>query len=218
MGTLDNLLANNRNWARDVVEKDPAFFSRLAEQQNPDYLWIGCSDSRVPANQILGLQPGEIFVHRNIANLVQTSDLNCLSVIQFAVEFLKVKHIIVCGHFGCGGVMAAVQDTSGGLIDYWIWNIKLIMKKHQAWLGSVPAEKLSDIVCELNVIEQALTLSHNRVIQDAWSKGSELEIHGLVYALHDGLLRNLHINCSRDHDPVSVYESAVNRIKLEYIK
>ena len=215
--SIDKILEGNKQWAREVLENDPGFFQRLGQQQNPDFLWIGCSDSRVPANQIVNLLPGQVFVHRNIANLVQTSDLNCLSVIQYAVEHLQVKHVIVCGHYNCGGVHAAIENSSGGLIDYWIWNIKLIMKKHRDWLDKVATDKLENIVSEVNVIEQVLTLSHNRVIQDAWSNKSPLEIHGLIYAINDGILRNLDINCSGEDDALIVYQKAIEKIKFKYL-
>lgn len=212
MGKLDNLLENNRAWAKQRTEEDPEFFSRLAQQQRPEYLWIGCSDSRVPANQIVGMQPGEIFVHRNIANLVQHSDFNCLSVVQFAVESLKVGHIIVCGHYGCGGVAAAINDRNDGLVDYWVWNIKLTFRKHQDRLASLPEDKLARRLCELNVIEQVMALSQTRIIQDAWRDSNPLEIHGWIYDIHDGILRDLGIDLQQTADTESVYESAIDRI------
>lgn len=217
MSILQDLLDKNKKWAEQVTISDPDFFPTLAKQQKPEYLWIGCSDSRVPANQIVDMRPGEIFVHRNIANLVQTSDLNCLSVIQFAVEVLGVKHIIVCGHYGCGGVQAAVENSASGIIDYWIWNIKLTRKKHKEWLDDVPKDKLLDAVCELNVVEQVLTLSHNRAIQDAWEKNHDLEIHGWIYRINDGVIKDLNINCGRSDSSTSAYESAIEKIKSAYL-
>lgn len=213
MAKLTDLLEKNRAWARQRTAEDPGFFSRLAQQQRPEYLWIGCSDSRVPANQIVDLLPGEIFVHRNIANLVQHSDLNCLAVLQFAVESLQVKHIIVCGHYGCGGVAAAINDDNDGLVDYWVWNIKLTYKKHQNWLDELPHDKLARCLCELNVIEQVMALSQTRIVQDTWLGGNPLEIHGWIYDIQDGILHDLGISCRTGADTEILYSQAIEKIQ-----
>jgi carbonic anhydrase len=189
---LKMLLARNRHWAEGVRTQTPEFFERLSEQQAPRYLWIGCSDSRVPANQILGLAPGEIFVHRNVANIVVHTDLNCLSVIQYAVDVLKVQHILVCGHYGCGGVSAALKNMKFGLIDNWLRHIQDIRDRNADEL-----EKLPDIaarvarLCELNVLEQVSNVAQTTILQDAWDRGQEVAVHGVVYGLHDGVLRNI---------------------------
>lgn len=189
---IDALLRNNRDWAADAVRTDPGFFTRLAQQQAPKYLWIGCSDSRVPANQITGMQPGEVFVHRNIANVVVHADLNCLSVMQFAVDVLKVEHIIVCGHYGCGGVHAVLHDTRVGLADNWLRHVGDVAQKHSALLAqSATAEHRHAVLCDLNAIEQAINVCQSTVVRDAWARGQTLSVHGWVYALRDGLLRAL---------------------------
>ena len=191
MRFLSHLFENNRNWAAEMTRQDPDFFSRLAGQQAPRYLWIGCSDSRVPATQITGLLPGEMFVHRNIANVVVHTDLNCLSTIQFAVEVLKVEHIIVCGHYDCGGVFAALRGDKVGLADNWLRHVQDVRSKHQPQLDALPAEARQQRLCELNVIEQAINVSKTTVVRDAWSRGQSLAIHSWVYDLRDGLLRDL---------------------------
>ena len=213
MGTIDELLKKNQSWANKITENDPEFFTRLAKQQRPEYLWIGCSDSRVPANQIVDLQPGEVFVHRNIANLVLLSDLNCLSVIEFAVEFLKVKHIIVCGHYGCGGVAAAMSDRNHGLVDYWVWNIKLTYQKYQDWLETLPGDRVSQVMCELNVVEQVHALSRTHILQDAWRAGNPVRVHSWVYDINDGILRDLEYNCGHTDNPEKKYLAALERVK-----
>jgi carbonic anhydrase len=192
MHTLDHLLANNRAWAAKMKREDGEFFSRLAQQQAPPYLWIGCSDSRVPANQIVGLLPGEMFVHRNVANVVVHADLNCLSAIQFAVDVLRVQHIIVCGHYGCGGVLAAVRNDKLGLVDNWLRHVQDVRWKHRAELEALPtdAERHSRL-CELNVVEQMVNVSQTTVVRDAWGRGQSLAVHGWIYDLRDGLLRQL---------------------------
>ncbi|MDA0765883.1 MAG: carbonate dehydratase [Verrucomicrobia bacterium] len=191
MDSLPELFENNRRWAAEKIEKDPKFFERLVEQQSPKYLWIGCSDSRVPANQITGLAPGEIFVHRNIANVVVQTDFNLLSVVQFAVDVLKVEHIIVCGHFGCGGVKAALENSRHGLVDNWLRHIQNIARRRAEELEALdPAEQL-DRLCELNVLSQAENLSRTTVIQDAWDRGQPIDIHSWIYRLSDGHLRTL---------------------------
>lgn len=189
---LENLFENNRNWAASMVEKDPTFFAKLAAQQNPEYLWIGCSDSRVPANEIVDLLPGELFVHRNIANVVAHSDLNCLSVLQFAIDVLGVKHIIVCGHYGCSGVHAAMTRKRIGLADNWLRHVQDVHQKHGRYLGdSLPTQEQHDRLCELNVIEQVANVCRTTIVQDAWDRGQELTIHGWIYGLKQGLLADL---------------------------
>jgi carbonic anhydrase len=192
MRVLSHLFANNRAWAAEMTRQDPDFFNRLARQQAPPYLWIGCSDSRVPANQIVGLLPGEMFVHRNVANVVVHADLNCLSAIQFAVEVLRVGHIIVCGHYGCGGVLAALRDDRLGLVDNWLRHVQDVRWKHQAQLDALVTEaERHKRLCELNVIEQVVNVSQTTVVRDAWSRGQPLAVHGWIYDLRDGLLRDL---------------------------
>jgi len=191
MRFLSQLFDNNRNWAAEMTRQDPDFFRRLAGQQAPRYLWIGCSDSRVPATQITGLLPGEMFVHRNIANVVVHTDLNCLSTIQFAVEVLKVEHIIVCGHYDCGGVLAALRGDKVGLADNWLRHVQDVRSKHQTQLDALPTEARQQRLCELNAIEQATNVSKTTVVRDAWSRGQSLVIHSWVYDLRDGLLRDL---------------------------
>ena len=194
MQPLAELLQNNRAWASRVTAEDPGFFSRLASQQKPSYLWIGCSDSRVPANQIVGVSPGEIFVHRNVANLVIHSDLNCLSVLQFAVDLLEVKHVIVCGHFGCSGVAAALHDERHGLVDNWLRHLQDVARAHHAMLDSVPnIERRLALFTELNILAQVANVAETTVAQDAWARGQALSIHGWVYDIHDGLLRDMEI-------------------------
>ncbi|MDE1461670.1 carbonate dehydratase [Spartinivicinus poritis] len=194
MKTLKHLLDRNQAWAASIKEKDPEFFAQLSKQQAPEYLWIGCSDSRVPANQIVDLPPGEVFVHRNIANVVVHTDLNCLSVLQFAVEVLKVKHIIVCGHYGCGGIKAAIDHHEHGLIDNWLRNIKDIYRYHQEKLDEVKDERERiNALCELNVIEQVANVCHTTIVQNAWKAGQELSVHGWIYSIEDGILRDLNV-------------------------
>ncbi|MDE2346022.1 MAG: carbonate dehydratase [Gammaproteobacteria bacterium] len=192
MKKLPEIFENNRAWAAGMTRKQPEFFKRLAEQQNPKYLWIGCSDSRVPANEIMGLMPGEVFVHRNVANVVVHTDLNCLSVIQYAVDVLKVQHIIVCGHYGCGGVQAAWQGTKLGMIENWLLHVRDVKQLHLAELSGLhDARRQLDRLCELNVLEQARHVCRTTIVQDAWARGQALSIHGWVYGLRDGLLRDL---------------------------
>jgi carbonic anhydrase len=192
MRTLNHLFANNRAWAAEMIRQDPGFFERLVRQQAPQYLWIGCSDSRVPANQIVGLAAGEMFVHRNVANVVVHTDLNCLSAMQFAVEVLRVKHIIVCGHYGCGGVLGALRDDKLGLIENWLRHVQDVRAKHQAQLDALPTEaERHHRLCELNVLEQVVNVSRTTVVRDAWARGQEVAVHGWVYDIGDGLLRDL---------------------------
>ena len=193
MSDLSGLLANNRRWAADILRSDPVFFQKLAQQQTPEYLWIGCSDSRVPANQIVNLLPGAIFVHRNVANQVHYTDLNCLSVIHFAVTTLRVRHIIVCGHYLCGGVQAVLEDMDHGVIDNWLRPLRGFYQRHAGLLDSLPLPKRIDLLCELNVIEQAHHVCNSTVVQQAWRAGQDLTVHGLIYGLHDGLLRDLNL-------------------------
>lgn len=194
MRLLSHLFDNNRAWAAEITRRDPDFFTRLTSQQAPEYLWIGCSDSRVPANEIVGLLPGELLVHRNIANVVVHADLNCLSVVQFAVEVLRVRHIIVCGHYGCGGVLAALRDDRLGLADNWLRHVQDVRWKHQSQLDDLDSEKQRhDRLCELNVMEQVANVSQTTVVRDAWARGQPLAVHGWIYDLHDGLLRDLGI-------------------------
>ncbi len=194
MRVLGQLFANNRAWAAEMVRQDPDFFTRLANQQAPQFLWIGCSDSRVPANQIVGLAPGEMFVHRNVANVVVHADLNCLSAIQFAVEVVGVRHIIVCGHYGCGGVLAALRDEKLGLVDNWLRHVQDVRSKYQAELDALATENdRHRRLCELNVIEQVMNVSRTTVVRDAWARGQSLTVHGWVYDLLDGLLRDLDV-------------------------
>ena len=190
---LRNLLAHNRTWATQMEADRPGFFTRLSEQQTPRYMWIGCSDSRVPANQITGLEPGEVFVHRNIANVVVPTDLNCLSTIQFAVDQLHVEHLMVVGHYGCGGVKAALYNTRVGLADNWLRHIKDVRDRHAALLASLHEQHRLDALCELNVIEQVMNVAQTTVVQDAWTRGQALTLHGWVYGLSDGLLQDLHM-------------------------
>jgi carbonic anhydrase len=191
MSRIPELFANNRAWAHEMVRGDPEFFSRLIAQQAPKYMWIGCSDSRVPANEIVGLMPGEMFVHRNVANLVVHTDLNCLSVMQYAVDVLKVEHILVTGHYGCGGVRAALDDRRYGLIDNWLRHVQDVAQQHEAELNALAGEARVDRLCELNVAEQVLNTARSTVVQEAWDRRQPLTIHGCVYGLHDGIMRDL---------------------------
>jgi carbonic anhydrase len=195
MGPLDKLLQNNKAWAADRVLHDPTFFTRLEKQQAPQFLWIGCSDSRVPANEIVGLDPGELFVHRNVANVVVHTDLNCLSVLQFAVDVLKVKHVIVCGHYGCGGVSAALDRDAHGLIDNWLRHVQDVERDYQHELEGItnPQQRL-DRLCELNVAEQVRNVARTTIVQDAWRRGADVKLHGWIYGLKDGLITDLGIS------------------------
>jgi carbonic anhydrase len=194
--TAADLFERNRKWAAAMVEEDPNFFSDLASQQAPEYLWIGCSDSRVPANELLGMAPGELFVHRNIANVVSHSDLNALTVLQFAVDVLKVKHIILCGHYGCSGVGAALNNTRVGLADNWLGHVRDVREKHGRYLGNVAGVAATNRLVELNVAEQVINIAQTTVVRDAWARGQDVTIHSWVYGVHDGLLRDLGITVS----------------------
>lgn len=214
MPSLRTLFDQNRAWVEQTEAQDPEFFSRLAEQQSPDYLWIGCSDSRVPASQIVGLGPGELFVHRNIANVVVHTDLNCLSVIQYAVEALQVEHIIVCGHYGCGGVQAALRDSKLGLIDNWLRHIQDVIGKHQDLLSNIENEKeRTNRLCELNVIEQVANVCQTPIVQSAWERGQTLSVHGWIYNLADGLLRDLDTHISSQEEYERTYEEAARALE-----
>jgi carbonic anhydrase len=208
MSGLEQLLANNRQWADEARRRDPQFFSRLVRQQAPRYLWIGCADSRVPANEITGLAPGEMFVHRNVANLVVHTDLNCLSVIQYAVDVLKVEDIIVTGHYGCGGIQAAMGPASFGLIDNWLRHVQDIRDRHPEKLAAA-GKAAADRLCELNVLEQALNVCRTTVVKDAWDRGQQVAVHGLIYSVADGLLKDLDFRAGADSDSTAVFEAAL---------
>ena len=197
MTSIQHLFDNNQQWADKIKKEDPLFFKRLSEQQKPEYLWIGCSDSRVPANELLGMSPGEVFVHRNIANQVIHTDLNCLSVIQFAVENLKVKHIIVCGHYGCGGIIASIDNKRHGLIDNWLGHIKDVYRFHKVQLDNVDDHQTKvNLLCDLNVVEQVANVCHTTTLVNAWKANQDVTVHGFVYNLHDGILKNLNVSCN----------------------
>lgn len=206
---LTELLANNRRWAESVTAQNPDFFPTLSRQQSPEYLWIGCADSRVPANEVVGLLPGELFVHRNVANVVVHTDLNCLSVLQFAVDVLKVRHVIVCGHYGCGGVSAALKSAKLGLIDNWLRHVQDVAQKHRERVTATPPAQQIDKLCELNVIEQVVHVSQTTIVQDAWARGQELTVHGWVYGLKDGIARDLDISISSDAERDACYGAAL---------
>ncbi|MDT4896802.1 MAG: carbonic anhydrase [Acidobacteriota bacterium] len=210
MRSLTNLIERNRAWAEKIKAREPNFFQKLSEQQSPEYFWIGCSDSRVSANEIVNLSPGEMFVHRNVANVVVHTDLNCLSATQFAVEALQVKHIIVCGHYGCGGVQAALQRQKLGLIDNWLRHVQDVMQKHEALLAGIGEEsERADKLCELNTIEQVYNVCQTTIVQSAWERGQDLTVHGWVYALSDGLVRDLNIHITNQEEMGVVYQNAV---------
>ncbi|HMV19455.1 MAG TPA: carbonate dehydratase [Zoogloea sp.] len=210
---LFHLFDYNLAWARKMRQVDPGFFEKLSTLQTPEYLWIGCSDSRVPANEIIGLLPGEVFVHRNVANVVVHTDLNCLSVIQFAVDVLKVKHIMVVGHYGCGGVRAALQRDRVGLVDLWLRHVQDVHVKHYGRVDMLPPELRHDRLCELNALEQVVNVCQTVVVQDAWKRGQRLTVHGWVYGLKDGLIRDLGINVSRRDDLVARYQAALEALE-----
>jgi carbonic anhydrase len=210
---LPELFRNNRAWAERILRSDPEFFEKLARQQSPKYLWIGCSDSRVPANDIVGLLPGELFVHRNVANLVVHTDLNCLSVMQFAVDVLHVEHIIVCGHYGCSGVRAALMKERHGLADNWLRHVEDIQQQHAARLGTLQdTAARADRLCELNVIEQVSNVCRSSILADAWSRGQPVTVHGWIYDIHDGLLRDLDAMASSPAETAAAYERAMGKL------
>lgn len=211
MRTLKQLFANNRDWASRITADDPEFFQKLSRQQRPQYLWIGCADSRVPANQIVDLMPGDIFVHRNVANVVVHSDLNCLSVLQYAVEVLQVTDVIVCGHYGCGGVQAALNNSRFGLIDNWLRHVQDVKNKHLAALDALDNYRNRlDRLCELNVIEQVVNVCQTTIVQEAWDRGQSLAIHGWIYSIEDGLLRDLSLCVTNTDELSECYERAIS--------
>ncbi|MCC7407067.1 MAG: carbonate dehydratase [Phycisphaeraceae bacterium] len=210
MRTLSRLFANNRAWSESMLRGDPEFFRRLLNQQRPEYLWIGCADSRVPANQIVGLLPGELFVHRNVANIVVEGDINCLSVLQYAVEVLRVRHVIVCGHYGCGGVGAALRGDRLGLADQWLDHVAKIRDKNRDQLDALPTEKeRHDRLCELNVIEQVSNVCQTPIIRDAWGRSQPVSVHGWIYSLEDGLLRDMNMCVTQPGELRERYETAL---------
>lgn len=214
MSDLHDLFARNREWAAEMERKRPGFFTGLANQQKPQYMWIGCSDSRVPANEIIGLAPGEIFVHRNVANVVVHSDLNALSTIQFAVERLQVKHVMVVGHYGCSGVQAALEGARIGLADNWLRHIQDVRDRHRHLIEAIPEHARANALCELNVIEQVVNVAQSTVLQDAWAKGQEVTLHGWVYGVHDGLVQDLHMKVDSQASLESLYSDAVAGVSL----
>ncbi|HEY1139932.1 MAG TPA: carbonate dehydratase [Lysobacter sp.] len=211
-GPLNDLIKNNRDWSERISREDPDFFERLSRQQAPEYLWIGCSDSRVPANQVIDMAPGEVFVHRNIANVVVHTDLNCLSVIQFAVDVLKVKHILVVGHYGCGGVHAALHGTRVGLADNWLRHVSDVAEKHEACMHHAREDERHDRLCELNVIEQVQNVCLTTIVRDAWARGQELTVHGWVYSLRNGLVSDMGVDVSAQDQLDGLYKAAIKRV------
>jgi carbonic anhydrase len=209
--SLQHLFDNNRAWAARMEQQRPGFFSQLARQQTPKYLWIGCSDSRVPANEIIALDPGEVFVHRNIVNVVVHSDLNALSVIQFAVDHLKVAHIMVVGHYGCGGVLAALRGTRVGLADNWLRHVHDVKLRHRNRIDHLPTAQMEDVMCEMNVIEQVGNVALSNVLQDAWARGQNVSVHGWCYGLKDGLAKDLGVTMSHAGEVVNVFRNAIKR-------
>lgn len=207
--SISQLFDNNRAWAAQMERDRPGFFTNLMAQQKPRYMWIGCSDSRVPANQITGLEPGEVFVHRNVANVVVPTDLNCLSTIQYAVDQLKVEHLMVVGHYGCGGVLAALEDIRVGLADNWIRHVKDVRDRHRELLASLAPQFRHDALCELNAIEQVINISQTTVLQDAWARGQQVTLHGWCYGLKDGLINNLHMSINGNDGLDNLYRAAV---------
>ena len=217
MRVLSNLFKNNREWAAEMTRQDPEFFTRLSLQQAPRYLWIGCSDSRVPANQIVGLPPGEMFVHRNVANVVVHADLNCLSAVQFAVDVLRVGHIIVCGHYGCGGVLAALRDDKLGLVDNWLRHVQDVRWKHKSQLDALDSEgQRHNRLCELNVIEQVVNVSQTTIVRDAWARSQSLAVHGWIYDMRDGLLRDLG-TCVTNESEIPAWNEAARTVSAERV-
>ena len=211
--SLNDLFAHNRAWAAQMERERPGFFTGLSQQQKPRYMWIGCSDSRVPANQITGLEPGEVFVHRNVANVVVHSDLNSLSAVQFAVERLKVVHVIVCGHYGCSGVQAALEGARIGLADNWLRHIQDVRDRHRDVIEAAPEHDRANVLCELNVIEQVVNVCQSTVMQDAWLRGQQVAVHGWVYGLNDGLLQDLHITVSSVDALEPLYKAAIAGVR-----
>ena len=212
--SLQDLFAHNRAWAAQMERERPGFFTNLKSQQSPKYMWIGCSDSRVPANQITGLEPGEVFVHRNVANVVVHSDLNALSTIQFAVERLKVQHVMVVGHYGCSGVQAALEGARIGLADNWLRHIQDVRDRHRDLLDAIPEHARHDALVELNVIEQVVNVAQSTVLRDAWSRGQSVTLHGWVYGVHDGLLQDLHLSVTATEGLESLYRASISAVAL----
>ena len=208
-----DLFEKNREWARDIEEKKPGFFRELQAQQQPRYMWIGCSDSRVPANQVIGLTPGEVFVHRNVANVVVPTDLNCLSTIQFAVDVLKVEHLMIVGHYGCGGVKAALKDIRVGLADNWLRHVKDVRDRHRDLLASVPEQWREDVLCELNAIEQTMNIAYTTVLQDCWARGQKVTLHGWCYGIKDGLIHDLHVDIGSNDGLDGIYKAAIEAVR-----
>ncbi len=214
---LESLFENNRVWASEIENRIPGFFTRLQQQQSPQYLWIGCSDSRVPANEIVGLLPGELFVHRNVANVVVHSDLNCLSVMEFAIDLLKVKHIIVVGHYGCSGVHAAMTNRRSGIADNWLRHVQDVRNQHREWLYQLPEGTTQvDALCELNVLEQSLNVCQTTMVQDAWERGQEVVVHGWVYGLRNGHIKDMHMSVARPEALAQAYADALSELKKRY--
>ncbi|MFM8901050.1 MAG: carbonate dehydratase [Burkholderiales bacterium] len=214
---LLDLFAKNKDWAADTEAREPGFFTQLLKQQAPQYLWIGCADSRVPANEIVGLLPGELFVHRNVANVVVHSDLNALSVVQFAIDMLKVQHIIVVGHYGCSGVRAAMLDIRIGLADNWLRHVQDVRNKHRDWLNTITEEdRRLSALCELNVLEQSLNVCETTVVQDAWQRGQKVVVHGWIYGLHNGLLEDLSMTVLNSDDVLVAYDKSLLAVKTRY--
>ena len=207
--SIEELFSHNRLWAAQMEKESPGFFTALMSQQKPRYMWIGCSDSRVPANQITGLEPGEVFVHRNVANVVVPTDLNCLSTIQYAVDMLHVEHLMVVGHYGCGGVLAAVEGIRVGLADNWIRHVKDVALKHKDLMEATAPEWRHDVLCELNAIEQVVNIAHTTVLQDAWARGDKITLHGWCYGLKDGLIKNVHISVNGIEGLDELHDAAV---------
>ena len=207
--SISQLFDNNRAWAAQMERDRPGFFTNLMAQQKPRYMWVGCSDSRVPANQITGLEPGEVFVHRNVANVVVPTDLNCLSTVQYAVDQLKVEHLMVVGHYGCGGVLAALEDIRVGLADNWIRHVKDVRDRHRDLLARMAPESRHDALCELNAIEQVVNIAQTTVLQDAWARGQQVTLHGWCYGLKDGLINNLHMTVDGTQGLESLYKAAI---------
>ncbi|WP_119155858.1 carbonate dehydratase [Caldimonas tepidiphila] len=216
MTQIQDLFGRNRRWADETESRRPGFFSRLLEQQAPQYLWIGCADSRVPANELVGLLPGELFVHRNVGNVVVHSDLNCLSVMQFAIDKLQVRHILVVGHSNCSGVRAALEDMRLGLADNWLRHVQDVRNQHQAWLDTLPAWQRADALCELNVLEQVRNVCQTTVVRDAWQRGQTVQVHGWVYGLHDGLLKDLGMTVEGVEAVAPAFEEALQAVKRRY--
>ena len=215
--SLDQLLSNNKEWAQKMISKDPEFFKKLVAQQSPEFLWIGCSDSRVPANEIVGLLPGELFVHRNVANVIVHTDLNSLSVLQFAIDVLGIKHIIVCGHYGCSGVHAALERRRVGLADNWLRHVQDVHQKHERYLGDVlPTPQRQDRLCELNVIEQVVNVCETTIVQDAWANGQDLTVHGWAYRLDTGIVKDLGMSCNSFEEMKMRYSKTLTRYDAEY--